>query len=232
MNTEEREVDVFEKAIQILDSLIKDGEVYISLNPPFNASFEINRNILHRELEGVSLDEKEFEKQSRRISSLLLAILADEESDYIASRIRFEELEDEDASKRREVLKEQMSKVRERFLTEHLKSRHNLKLSSKAPAFSGIDWDIKVKTADARLENIRFPYATCRIKFQREFEESPFILLGGRAFDSMQINFCIDDIDYLIKTLRIMRERLAQTEEQHQGGESGITENTSRSRTT
>jgi len=228
MSAQKEKADVFEKVIQILDRLIRRGEVYISLDPPFGASFEISRGILLHELEEASLGEKDFQRQSRRISSMLLVVLAEEESNYIASRIRSEELKGEKASERREVLKEQMSKVRERLLTEHLKSRHNLKLSSKAPVFSGIDWDIKIKTADARLERIRFPYATCRIKFQREFEESPFILLGGRAFDSMQINFCIDDIDYLIKTFHTIRERLAQTEEQGQGGESGITENISR----
>jgi len=227
MATEKEKVDAFEKVLQILDRLIRRGEVYIALDPPFSATFEISRNILLRELEGASLAEEDFQRQSRRIASMLLAVLAEEESDYIASRIRSEELKGEKASKRREVLKEQMSKARERLLTEHLKRRYNLKLSSKAPVFSGIDWDIKIKTVDARLENIRFPYATCRIKFQREFEESPFTLFGGRTFDSMQINFCIDDIDYLIKTLHNIREHLAQTEEHGQGGESGSRKNNS-----
>lgn len=221
MATEKEKVDAFEKVLQILDRLIRRGEVYIALDPPFSATFEISRGILLHELEEASLAEERFQRESRRIASMLLALLAEEESDYIASRIRSEELKGEKASKRREVLKEQMSKARERLLTEHLKRRYNLKLSSKAPVFSGIDWDIKIKTGDARLENIRFPYATCRIKFQREFEESAFIILGGRAFDSMQINFCIDDIDYLIKTLGIIREYLAHAEELGQGGKSG-----------
>lgn len=211
---DEVKVNTFEKTIEILDRLIKRGEVYIALNPPFDASFEISKGILRHELEEASLGERDFRRQSSRVSSMLLAILSGEEDDYINSVIqRLEKLKGKEASKRREELEEQISKVKEGLLTDHLKGRYNLKRSSKAPVFSGLDWDIKIKTEDAQLENIRFPYATCRIKFQREFEESPLVIFGSRIFDSVQINFCVDDIDYLIKTLRTIRDNLAQTEE-------------------
>ena len=227
MSTDNEKFDAFKKAIEIIDSLNRRGEIYISINPPFEAAFEVSRKTLLRELEEASLAEGDFQRQLRRISSMLLAVLAEEESEYIDSRIETEELKDEEASERRGVLQEQISKVKESLLTERLKSRYDLKRSSKAPVFSGIDWDIKIKTGDARLENIRFPYATCRIKFQREFEESPFIIFGGRVFDSMQINFSLDDIDYLIKTLSIIKEYLAKAEKEGQGGESGNKESIS-----
>lgn len=96
--------------------------------------------------------------------------------------------------------------------TQHLQDRYELKASSKAPTFSSIDWDIKLKTKDAKLERIRFPYATCRIAFQRDFDISPLTLFSGKAFDSMQVNFSIDEVQYLIKVLTSIMRHLEEAE--------------------
>jgi len=213
---EERANKIFNVTLEMLDKLVENGDVYISLSPPFSASFEINRDVLRKQLEDFSIAEEDFNRASRRISSMLLSILANEESDYIKAMIR-SKLKGESADKRRKSLQEQISRVKEHLFTEHLKNRYNLKLSSKAPSFTGIDWDTKIKVGDAQLEKINFPYATCRIKFQREFEESPFVILGGRAFDSMQINFTIDDVDYLIRVLGTIKRRLALLEGKNAG---------------
>lgn len=214
MSAQKREAGIFEKVVQILENLVRQGEVYISLNPPFNVTFEISRSVLLRELERAPLDEENFQRQSREISAMLLAIIADKENTYIDSVIEeSEELEGKKADEIRAALKEQISKVKQSLFSRRLKDRYDLKRSSKTPVFSGIDWDIKVKTRDAHLRDVKLPYATCRIKFQREFEESPFIFFGGKPFDSVQVNFSVDDIDYLIKTLSIIKEYLAQAEE-------------------
>jgi hypothetical protein len=94
-----------------------------------------------------------------------------------------------------------------------LRRRYDLKRSSKAPSFSHVDWDIKVKYHDASIDPFDpIPYATFRISFQREFEDSAFAVLGGRTFDSVQVNFSKDEIDYIGKVFVAARERLAELE--------------------
>ena len=117
--------------------------------------------------------------------------------------------DEEQAEKERERLNADIQKVESKLYDSHLQQRYDLKRTSKAPSFTGIDWDIKVKHFDAKLGDFEpFPYATCKISFQREFDDSPFVFFGGRAFDSAQINFTIDDIDHLSQVLAKVRERL------------------------
>ena len=59
-----------------------------------------------------------------------------------------------------------------------------------------------------------FRSATLRLSFQRDFEDSALLVLGGRTFDSVQINFSRDEIDHLIRTLSRVRDRLATLEEE------------------
>ena len=81
--------------------------------------------------------------------------------------------------------------------------------------FNGVDWDVKVKRFDASFDDFQpYPYATVRLSFQRDFEDSAFAILGGRTFDSVQINFSKDEVDHLIRVLSRTRERLAALEEE------------------
>ena len=104
--------------------------------------------------------------------------------------------------------------VREQLFDEKLRRRYNLKRSSKAPSFNQVDWDIKVKRYDAKVEIFEpFPYATFRLSFQRDFDDSPFAVFGGRTFDSVQVNFSRDEIDYLVRVLSAASRQLATLEE-------------------
>lgn len=203
---------LFEKVLSLLTEIQKNREVYISLVPPFELSFEVDRETLRKRLEEYEIEEEDYKKMLARIENLAIASLEGQEEGYIDGYIERQELEEDEAEKKREELQEQLVKVQDVFLTRRLKQRYALKASSKAPSFHSIDWDIKLKVKDAKRDDIRFPYATCRIKYQREFTADPFALLGGRPFDTIQLNFSYDEVEYLIRVFGVIRQNLEEVE--------------------
>ena len=143
---------------------------------------------------------------------MLFAVLSDVVEQYVDHRVHSED-EDVDVPEERIDIQSAIDSVRDHLYDDHLQRRYDLKKSSKAPSFTNVDWDIKVKHYDANLESfVPFPYATFRIAFQKDFEDSPFVFFGGRAMDSVQINFSIDEIDHLRRVLLRARERLEMLE--------------------
>lgn len=213
MNKKEDRAELFKQVLATLKALYAHREIFVSLIPPLELSFEIDREVLAQRLKESHIDERDFRREADRISSLLLAILQEAEEQYVKGTIERLELKDEkEAEDKKKKLLEELENVRKAFWNQHLKDRYDLKASSKAPSFVSIDWDIKLKTKDANLEKIRFPYATCRIDYQREFSASPFAILGGKTMDAVQINFSIDDIEYLIKVLSAIMLHLEEAE--------------------
>lgn len=215
---DEKEI-IFDKVLEILQN--PDNRVYISLVPPFDLSFEIEKNILKEALVKTNITEEQFQRQSDPISNVLLAILQKQEEEFVNAYVGHEypskvqdETEDEEKKKYKENLEQQLKKVRTNLYQINLQKRYDFKKSSKAPSFTNIDWDIKVKTQDSKLQNVRFPYTTCKLIFQRVFEYPPYYVLGGNALDTVQINFAVDDIDYVIRVLTNIKNRLEQIEEE------------------
>ncbi len=204
----------FERTLEILNKLKEGGELFVSFSPPFLLSFETDRSALQKALKDLELSEKEFRRAANEIKRVLLAILSDEVEEFITHWHERGNGENGTADSRQELereLKAKIESVRRDFYDDHLQRRYDLKKSSKAPSFTGIDWDIKLKVDDANVEAFKkrpFPYATCRISFQRQFTEEPFALIGGRMFDSMQINFSIDEIVYLQRVLSKIKDGL------------------------
>ena len=145
---------------------------------------------------------------------MLMAILDNSVEQYI-SRRSTTHLDTSDTPGNEQDIRDRIRKVTTRLHDDHLQHRYNLKKSSKAPSFAGVDWDIKVKHFDANVESlVPFPYATFRLSFQKEFEDTPFAFFGGRIFDSVQVNLSVDEIDYLIRALHRAKERLEALEAQ------------------
>lgn len=212
MNQKKDRRELLNKALMTLKALCERHEVFISLVPPFYLSFDVDRDTLSQCLKGSDISEKAFRAESNRLGSLLLTVLQQREEQFIESRVEELELKDQAAEEERKTLQAALASVRGALWDQHLQDRYDLKATSKAPSFSSIDWDIKLKVRDAKLARIRFPYATCRIAFQREFESSPFTLLGGKTFDTVQINFSIDEIEHLIRVFTTIRKHLEEIE--------------------
>ena len=201
-----------DRVLEMLVELRDKGELFIALTPPFGASLDIDRDVLAGFLQEKQTEEVAFRRTAHRVGRILGAILSDREDAFIS-----DELEDEDPSRdtpAREELRVDIRKVREHLYDQHLQRRYDLKRSSKAPSFTDIDWDIKIKRFDSQLgEFAPFPYATCRLSFQREFDHSARSFFG-RAFDSVQVNFSIDEIDHLSRVLAKIKTQLTALEKE------------------
>jgi hypothetical protein len=218
VETPDKRKKKFTSALRILKKLSDAGNLFISLKPPFTVDFEIPRDVLTQELKSSRLTEKEFLRFSDEISAMLDATLCDEANRYIEARIQrsldTRELKKPEIAARRALLTEEIEMVRAELFSKHLEGRYDLKKSSKAPTFTDVDWDVKVKTQDFKLGKLNFPYATFRITFQRNFRDDPLTLFAAPTFDSMQINFTLDEIDYLVQALEKARGYLRQLEKE------------------
>ena len=202
----------FEKTLALLSDLKDRGELFIALSPPFAASMDIDHDVLQTSLEESQIPEAGFRRAANQIGNMLAAVLRDSVEEFIQFSQGTGEDDERDPSET-DQLREKVQRVRDQLYDSHLQQRYDLKRSSKAPSFTDIDWDIKIKHFDAKLGNFApLPYATCRLSFQREFDDTPLTIFGGRAFDAVQINFSIDDIEHLSRVLARIRERLETLE--------------------
>jgi hypothetical protein len=200
------ETDVFDVTVGILRELRDARRLFVVLLPPFTVLFEIDRDA-YKPLP-TALSESDFWDATQDVGQALLAILEDEVEYFVQRRTRG------DNALPAATWFARVELVRDALWTPELEARYQLKVSSKAPAFAGIDWDIKVKVEDASLGSIDLPYTTCKIRLQREFSDSPFTVISGRVFDSIQVNLTLDEVEHLIKVLGVVRERLSALEPQ------------------
>ena len=203
----------------MLEQWKSDGQLFISLSPPFSVTLEVDRTVMRDTLSQAKLTEKEFRDASNQVGLILLNVLNRTEERYI-QRGDAEGPTDLSGSVTHTTPEEREANVKEvksRLYDDYLQNRYDLKKSSKAPSFNGVDWDVKVKHYDANFDEFQpFPYTTLRLSFQRDFEDSAFAILGGRTFDSVQINFSKDEVDYLIRILSRARERLVALEDEQE----------------
>ena len=203
------------EALAVLGQWRSDSQLFISLSPPFSVTLEVDRTVMRDTLERSAMTEQEFRAASNEVGLILLNVLNRTEERYIQTR-GAEEASDVSSLATHTTPSEREANVREvkaRLYDDYLQGRYDLKKSSKAPSFKSVDWDVKVKHYDANFDEFRpFPYTTLRLSFQRDFEDSAFAILGGRTFDSVQVNFSKDELDYLIRVLSRARERLVSLE--------------------
>ena len=202
--------DSFVNALAIIAN--PENHVFISLVPPFELSFEIDKDILKTSLQNSKITREDFKKSGQIISSLLLAILRKQEKGFV--KFYLENQQAEDGKEDEKSLLEKMDQVRSHLYNPQLQNRYDLKKSSKAPSFTNIDWDIKIKAKDSKVDEIKYPYVTCKLIYQKIFEYSPYYVLGGPAIDAIQINFAKDDVDYLIRVLEKVKSHLQAIEEE------------------
>jgi hypothetical protein len=199
-------------ALKVLANLKDREELFIALTPPFSASLETDRSVLKETLSELEVDDEEFRRAANRIGIILVNLLNNSLDLDDVSQVSQQLGIDSTSGTVPDILKD-VRAVQTQLVDSALRRRYDLKRSSKAPSFSHVDWDIKVKYHDASLEPFDpVPYATFRISFQREFEDSAFAVLGGRTFDSVQVNFSKDEIDYIGRVFVAARERLAELE--------------------
>lgn len=202
------------ETLTVLERWKAGSQLFISLSPPFAVRFEVDRSVMRDALSQSHLSEDEFRTASNEVGLILLHVLNGTEERYV-SGFETEDVDETgaDTGASQEQRRAYVAEVKSRIYDDYLQRRYDLKRSSKAPSFNGVDWDVKVKRFDANFDDFQaFPYATLRLSFQRDFDDSPFAILGGRTFDSVQINFSKDEVDHLIRVPSRTRERLVELE--------------------
>ena len=202
------------ETLAVLEYWKGDSQLFISLSPPFGVTLEVDRTVMGDTLTRSALSEHEFRTASSEVGEILLNILNGTEERYVRGSGRKNvDILDSGSHTSQEQREADVKAVKSPLYDDYLQRRYDLKKSSKAPSFNGIDWDVKVKRFDSNFDDFQpFPYATLRLSFQRSFEDSALAILGGRTFDSVQINFSKDEVDHLIRVLSRTRERLVALE--------------------
>lgn len=204
------------ETLAVLEQWKAGGQLFISLSPPFAVRLEVDRAVMRDTLTGSALSEDEFRTASNEAGLILLHVLNGTEEGYVSGfGMEGDDIASSDPRSSQERRQAYVNDVKAGLYDGYLQRRYDLKRSSKAPSFNGVDWDVKVKRFDANFDQFQaFPYATLRLSFQRDFDDSPFAILGGRTFDSVQINFSKDEVDHLIRVLSRTREHLVALEDE------------------
>lgn len=205
------------KTLEILTNLFQRGEIYISISPPFRIEFEIHQDIKAKAIREADIKVKDFRNELAEIQAMLLSILRHDEDAFISSEV--EDLKDEDAIKiKSDNIKKQFENIKQfQKIVDpknEIERRYKWKASSRVPTYTTADWDIKKKVADSKgWGDFKFPYATLRIKFQREFGDDPFLMFGGRMFDAVQLNFSKEEAEHFAGVALNMVKELKSAEE-------------------
>lgn len=201
--------DSFDRALRFITSLKEKGRLVVALKPPFAVTFEVREEVLTPALADAGLTQDHFEQASAEIGDMVLTVLRDGRDIYVRGETR--DVKEDERAEAEKVLGQRLEQTAS-LIDDRLRARYQLKVSSKAPAFASIDWDVKIKTFDARLGALQLPYATLKIRWQREFELEAETFLGRNIFDSVQINFSREEVEYLMHELEAVRDRLAADE--------------------
>ncbi len=197
----------FDRVLAAVEGLVVANECFVLLRPPFGAALEVrNRAPIEALTEhGITLAEREEGVDD--ITMLMWAALLDRVDEFIGHRVSEDEAGDS------EEWQSRAEAVTQGLVDDGLRSRYRLKRLSKAPAFTDIDWDVKVKVDDAGESDLQpFPYVTVKLKFQRDFGDEPF-WLGGTTVDSVQVNFSTEELEYVIHSLQRSREAIVRVGE-------------------
>ena len=200
----------FDLVLAMLARLIAENECFILFAPPFAATIEVRDLHAWKALEDQGVTGAERDTATKDITDLMLANLQDEVNSFVEHKTEHNESETSDTA---QEWRSRSEAVAQSLIGEHLRRRYLLKRLSKAPAFTDIDWDVKVKVGDASESNLQpFPYATIKLRFQREFGGDVVSWLSGRHLESVQVNFSSDELAYLIHSLELANAALHKAE--------------------
>ena len=199
----------FDRVLAMLADLNREKGCFILLTPPFAAAIEVRRPEALDALSDQGIARAERDSAVRDITDLVIAELREQVDDFIEHKA----LEGEEGTA--EEWRSRSDAVANLLVDDRLRRRYLLKRLSKAPAFVDVDWDVKVKLDDAGESEFKpFPYATLKLKFQREFGDGPWFFLGSNTLDSVQVNFSRDELDYLVHSLKLASDALTRAEEE------------------
>lgn len=206
----------FDGVLAAVNTLVQANDCFVLLKPPFGAALEVRDRSPIEALAEQGISRAEREEAIADIAGLLWYALVDRVEEYVEYRMAEDVSGDVEAGDAKTGSAEEWTSragaVASTLVDDGLRSRYRLKRLSKAPAFTDIDWDVKVKVDDAGESGLEpFPYVTVKLKFQRDFGDEPF-WLGGTTVDSVQVNFSTEELEYVIHSLQRSRDAMVRAQ--------------------
>lgn len=201
---------LFGSALSLLSDLMAEGRAFVNLQPPFSVTFEVNREVLTQHVTAAGLDREDFTRASTEIAEFVLAILQGKTNEMIEAHVSHEE----DTAKKDATRSRMTSRLAEArsLVNDRLQLRYELRVNSKAPAFASLEWDVKRKLFDGTHGDLACSYATLKLTHQRDFDLGPATFFGRNLFDSVSINVTSEEVDYLVKELGRVLDKLRAAE--------------------
>lgn len=217
-NSVEERLEQFGEIVRLIRQLIEEGSIFVRMSfmRYRDITLLVERGSLQRAAESSGVDVEQVESLLEwEIPTMMLAALDEDEEAYIEFRIgrlkeKEEDVTEERVKEEREWQSGQLRLVKERLVTDELVARYRFKKDAKTPAFTAMDWEVKVKHFDSRAESeLALPYAT----LQLTYEHGPrglgvFPEVGG--LESVEVDCTPDEIEYLIRVLGKARARLKE----------------------
>lgn len=201
----------FTSALEILKTLINQGKAFIILPgmvfleffPPSASIRILDDETLKSLLTKKGLSLETFRFFIGEVPRLITVCLDGQQKSHIEESSRHWKEPNIEAEKK---FLEQKLKSIEELITIRIKEAWEFKKHSKANFFSDFAWDIKVKLFDSESENQQpLVLASCQISYG----------VGAIRFidsrDSVEINCTEIDIDFLIKVLTTVKEKIEIT---------------------
>jgi len=211
----------FRSILQVVRTNIASKTIRITASPLGAISLKVDPSSFQDQLKDLGLTFETGDQVLREITAMINAILGNDESAYLFFRMRdksdrkekgpeglFKATEDE--------LKNRIESVRA-SLTDKMKSKYLLRVTSKEAALSRLEWETRSKHYDGKRGEINIPPYICLnieyLKMRPErglMQEELGRLLGGDTSlrQSIAFELDVDDIDDIIQTLETAKRHL------------------------
>ncbi len=212
----------FRRILDIVRSDIASKTIRITASPLGAISLKVDQSSFQDQLKNLGLTFETGDQVLREITAMINAILGNDEGAYLFFRMR-------DKSDWREKGPEGLLKVAEdelknriesvrASLTDKMKNKYLLRITSKEAALSRLEWEARSKHYDGKRGEINIPPYIClnieyfKMRPERGLmqEELGRLLGGGDTSLRQSIAFELDadDIDDIIQTLETAKRHL------------------------
>lgn len=217
-------LEQFKEVVTVVGKLLKNRQIFVSISAEEypGIALLVEEEPLEAELARSGLAAETFRSVLKDEISLMVFVCLEDDQEVFVRR-HTESLEEDEEGYDADKIAEETALVREKLeivgewvVNEDLKNRHLFKRRAKSPTFVALNWDVNVKYFDSEAKTMSpFPYATLQLRFQKGIPESPLAILTGGAsqIESVEIDYAFDEIEYVIRTLTVIKDRLMAVKE-------------------
>jgi hypothetical protein len=207
-------IEQFQKVLAIAGTQLKENKIQVRFGPQGKMRFIIDEASLKGALAGI--DDATFrEIFHNEVGPLLDACIRGALDQYVENSPPFEVEDSTKSANRKAAMRERGELVRKTLVSDDLRGRYFVKVSSKHPRLKVSSWEVAKKLGLSGKETVLHPYAT--LSFETIRPEQALGIFGWLPFfpsDAIgRSEFCVfdcdeGDLDDLITTLQAAKMAL------------------------